>query len=394
MKYILSDVTFTGAWELNNNPASPGFIAGIFGQYISAPDGLNSSVLFDTYGNTDVATSRFFFRRSRGTAASPTAIQNGDLLGQIQAAGYGTSLYPSGSSSTVQFRADENFTNSAQGGRIEFRTATNGLTTNSSKLVIKNDGTIQPGTDGTQSLGTALLRFSSIWSVTPAASEDSAVVANTEWVNARQKDIATFCDECQWPAITSYGWVLDVAGGSSAAAVVIAGMNGVYSFTSGATNSNRSGATAPSFKVEVGTGKIRMYARVKSSLLPASGTQQHGVMVGICNANTTTYTDYIVITAAETTAGYILNMGSAAGGTSSSAGSATITTNTQELEFEVNAAGTSVEWWVDGISQGSVAVPTGMLALHPLVRCRRATAGAGASATFYMDKYLLTRVVT
>jgi hypothetical protein len=60
--------------------------------------------------------------------AGPAATQSGDTLLQIGAAGYGATAW-GGNSALIRLNANENFTDSAQGGSVVIRTVTNGSTT-------------------------------------------------------------------------------------------------------------------------------------------------------------------------------------------------------------------------------------------------------------------------
>jgi hypothetical protein len=125
------------------------------------------------------------FRKARGTAAAPTAVQLGDTIMQLQGRGYGATLYPVAGAASIRFLADQAFTDTAMGGSIAFYTTLNGTLTLTQRLIIKNDGDIVPSADGTQSFGTAAARWGSIYSVTPATADNSTLVATTGFVKAQ-----------------------------------------------------------------------------------------------------------------------------------------------------------------------------------------------------------------
>lgn len=75
-------------------------------------DGANTRLLLDSYGTVNASMN---FRKARNTAASPSAVQSGDLVGAISFAGYGTSQYNSTDSALISAVAAENFTNTATG---------------------------------------------------------------------------------------------------------------------------------------------------------------------------------------------------------------------------------------------------------------------------------------
>ena len=79
-------------------------------------DGNPAQLLVDTFNNNPVSPGsaiNFQGRASRGTHASPLAVQSGDNLSAFSARGYNGSGY--GVASSLQFIAVENFSPSAQG---------------------------------------------------------------------------------------------------------------------------------------------------------------------------------------------------------------------------------------------------------------------------------------
>lgn len=80
----------------------------------------------------------------RGTIASPTATQAGDIIGGISGGGYGASAY-SGNCYGILQCASENWTDSAQGTYTAMRTTANGATVGTTRVLIANDGTVTFG---------------------------------------------------------------------------------------------------------------------------------------------------------------------------------------------------------------------------------------------------------
>lgn len=76
----------------------------------------------------DATASRMVFRKSRGSEDSPVVINAADELGGIGATGYNGSAYPAETGLAI-FKADEAFTGSARGTRLEFHTTPTGSTT-------------------------------------------------------------------------------------------------------------------------------------------------------------------------------------------------------------------------------------------------------------------------
>jgi len=94
--------------------------------HMSAVDGRSAQYGADSFGTS--ATSGAYFRRARGTSASPSAVQANDALGTIIARGYGTTGFnpASGSASAVSIVAAENYSDTNQGTYVLVRTIPTG----------------------------------------------------------------------------------------------------------------------------------------------------------------------------------------------------------------------------------------------------------------------------
>jgi hypothetical protein len=93
-----------------------------------AVPGYNGIHLSDAFGNTG-ATNYFPTyegRAARGNVTNPSASQSGDVLLRVAAAGYGTNTFDTAlgtqGGSRIDFRASENYTNTAKGSDIHFWT--------------------------------------------------------------------------------------------------------------------------------------------------------------------------------------------------------------------------------------------------------------------------------
>jgi hypothetical protein len=114
-------VPAAGALVLNANAAAPQPAPGE-NLLVTALDANSASVISDSYG-TGIA-SIFAGRLARGTAASPTAIQSGDIIAAFQGQGRAPGGY--NISGSVNVVASENWTASAQGAAISFRANASG----------------------------------------------------------------------------------------------------------------------------------------------------------------------------------------------------------------------------------------------------------------------------
>jgi hypothetical protein len=95
-----------------------------------AVPGYNGIHLNDTFGTGVFST--YEGRHARGNIANPSASQSGDILLRVAAAGYGTNTFDTAlgtqGGSRIDFRATENYTNTAKGSDIHFWTTQPGTT--------------------------------------------------------------------------------------------------------------------------------------------------------------------------------------------------------------------------------------------------------------------------
>jgi hypothetical protein len=104
-------------------------------------DGTSTRVLADVYGG---ANAGFTVRKANGTAAVPTALANGDVIGTFYASGYGTNAYFEGKAG-INLYANEAWTNTAQGTFLTLRTTLNGSTTTSEAVRVDHNGNVGIG---------------------------------------------------------------------------------------------------------------------------------------------------------------------------------------------------------------------------------------------------------
>ena len=105
-----------------NNVAPPSEV-GIIGYFANANES-NTFITADSYGNGNVH-SDFLFRRARGTMAAPLAVQANDIIGQIQARGYGATGFATTARAGIRMTAAQNWTDTAQGAYLAFMTNPN-----------------------------------------------------------------------------------------------------------------------------------------------------------------------------------------------------------------------------------------------------------------------------
>ncbi len=87
--------------------------------HVAAP--VAPAAFFDVYSPTLTALP-VVYRAARGTPTAPSAVQTGDILGGLAVRGFGASVFSAGGRGQVAFLAAENWTDSAQGTALVFKT--------------------------------------------------------------------------------------------------------------------------------------------------------------------------------------------------------------------------------------------------------------------------------
>jgi hypothetical protein len=107
--------------------------------------------------DTDALGVSLIAFRSRGTVASPTAVQSGDVLAGFYGGGYYTTGTPdyTNASSAIRMITEEAFTSTAWGTKIVFATTAVGSATRIDRWVISSEGALYPYADATYDIGTS-----------------------------------------------------------------------------------------------------------------------------------------------------------------------------------------------------------------------------------------------
>ena len=127
---------------VKSTPSNDGYML-----HITGKDAVPNRLVIDGHGTG--AYALVAGRSSRGTAASPTASQNNDVLLRLSGNGYGATGYAPLGVSRIDFVAGENYTDSARGSRIEFYNARTGTNTITQIASFNSDtvtftGTVEP----------------------------------------------------------------------------------------------------------------------------------------------------------------------------------------------------------------------------------------------------------
>ena len=101
--------------------------------------------IIETAYTTNNVGALFLGRKTRGTAAAPTAVLAGDNLANFAGRGYGATNFGTGGA-TIVMRAAENWTDTAQGTAMHFLTTQNGTNTLAQRMILDNLGNVGIGT--------------------------------------------------------------------------------------------------------------------------------------------------------------------------------------------------------------------------------------------------------
>ncbi len=163
--------TLTATLNVVNNESAPGILGGLFGLYVAAPNSSNAFSMFDAFGGA----TGLVFRRSNGTASTPTAVTTNQSLGQFQCRGHNGTAY-TGEAVSVNMLATQNWAVGSNGSGVEVRTTRSGSASTVSTLFIDINGvgSVTPGADNTQTLGSSSLRWSVVYAGTGAINTSDA----------------------------------------------------------------------------------------------------------------------------------------------------------------------------------------------------------------------------
>lgn len=116
------------------------------------PDGngaANASIRVTSFYGTSPSgqyAGSFGGRAARGSKSSPAALQSGDAFSLFAGSGWTGSAWSEYSRAYMRFDAEENWSPTNQGARIQFNTTPAGGTSTAAAMVIKGDGKVGIGT--------------------------------------------------------------------------------------------------------------------------------------------------------------------------------------------------------------------------------------------------------
>ncbi|WP_168196474.1 tail fiber domain-containing protein [Bdellovibrio sp. NC01] len=136
---------------VNDNTVTPNIFGGRQLHLIGA-DTANAGMQIDSFGTAAATRPTITFRQAGGTAASPTASQTDNILGDIGFWGYGATDYSTVQRASIRAFAKENWTDAAQGTYLTFSTTPAGSTTTPERMRIDSTGYVGIGTSSPASM--------------------------------------------------------------------------------------------------------------------------------------------------------------------------------------------------------------------------------------------------
>lgn len=129
---------------INDNATAPVALAGAT-LNVASTDTTPTRIVMDAYAAAPIMT----FRRADTTAASKSAVQNGDSIGSISAFGYGATGYASGGRAALNLAATEAWSDTAQGANVTIAATKNTTLTTSTVALFDGIGHVRLGISGT-----------------------------------------------------------------------------------------------------------------------------------------------------------------------------------------------------------------------------------------------------
>jgi hypothetical protein len=123
---------------------TPAVVTGSVAQFTGRDD-RTALIVLDTYGidqDRSITGGEFVFRTGRGTNDTPTAVQENDILGNVTAAGWASNGYGGVGVGGIKIIADENFTSTARGSRVEIYSTPKGTITPIRTLTVDDSGIV------------------------------------------------------------------------------------------------------------------------------------------------------------------------------------------------------------------------------------------------------------
>ncbi len=177
---------------------------------------------FDGYVGSGNPYTGIIVRAARGTAASPTAILNGDGIGIFGIRAYGVTKFADTTTANITALATENFTDTSMGTALRFMTTPNSSTASVERMRINHDGNIGVGV----SAPVTKLDVSGGVRISMETATCAASFAGTLRYNS---GLVEYCNGSSWSAFGVAGAGITLFNGSS---------SGTQTFVTGITGTN------------------------------------------------------------------------------------------------------------------------------------------------------------
>jgi hypothetical protein len=163
---------------------APAIVTGSVAQF-TGRDNRAPLIVLDSYGfdsTRNITGGEFTFRTGRGTNQTPSPILSGDIIGNVTAAGWASGNgYGGVGVGGIRIIADENFTSTTRGSRVEIYTTPKGTITPTRIVTIDDSGLVFNDNDTTGITNVDYITFD----------PNHVDTANTEAVLAWNKDDST-----------------------------------------------------------------------------------------------------------------------------------------------------------------------------------------------------------
>ena len=223
---------------------------------------------------------------------------------------------------------------------------------------------------------------------------DAAFGASTAIGVRIGRDFMTIASECFYNSTGLYEGCVSTVSGSGAAtsASTQTGVNhpGAVQLSTGTTGTGKAAIIADVASIFLGGGATKFLVVFKIDTL-SDGTQTYTVRLGLGDSASAEPTDGIYFRYTHSVNGGKWQRISRAGG-SETANDTGVTADTgwHTFEAEINALGTLVEYYIDGLTAGSQTanIPTGATAPMPAAIIKSA---GGTARTFHLDAFAYTQ---
>jgi hypothetical protein len=182
-----------------NAAAPPAAATGTLAHLVQG-DGVSCRFFLDAFASN----AQLNFRRANGTNASRTALVSGNSIGRFSVFGYGATAFSSTSRGGLNIVASEDWSDTAQGTRLDLLTVANGSATESVALSALGDGNVRIGSDAIAACkldidGPVRVRSYTVATVPSAAAGAGQIIYVSDEAGGT---VLAFSDGANWRRVT------------------------------------------------------------------------------------------------------------------------------------------------------------------------------------------------